>query len=142
MRKFTPPGRISILDENVNSLDAQTVKDLFNLLNEQPTKHSVLVPVHLLERCVERLKSKDARITELIRYNSEQVVARRVLKAHLDVCLTALQKAAAKFRFYGSNHRQKGTPEADEKAQTNDLMATEMEAAMLWQIDPSEMGRP
>jgi len=40
----------------------------------------------------------------------------------------ACMKAAAQFRFYEKNHRAKGTPEADEKAEVNRQLAEELEA--------------
>lgn len=124
----------------------QMAKNLSDLIYEQSHEgaidESILIPRELLTSVVRALEDHDLRVTELIRYNSEQVVKCRVLKAHLDVCVEALVKASSWFREYGRNHRLKGTKESDAKAFTNDVRANLLDNAVTWEIDPSEMGRP
>lgn len=45
--------------------------------------------------------------------------------------LAAVEEAAAQFRFYEEQHRAKGTPEADKKAEVNNELATRLEALAL-----------
>jgi hypothetical protein len=92
----------------------------------------------------------NARVGELIKANSVEVVRYRVANAHRKVLLQAVQKAATQFRYYAKSHRNKVAimtdPKAIEdtlaKAEVNDQFATEMEAAFTWEIDPNLMGRP
>lgn len=42
----------------------------------------------------------------------------------------ALQKAARQFSYYAENHRSKGTPESESKAQTNEAYAAMCRAAL------------
>lgn len=86
--------------------------------------------------------SNDKRISNLIRYNSEQVIKRRELQAHLDVCLKALQVARHQFTDYARQHRTKGTQDGDAKADINDAMASMIDEAMVWQSEPGSMGKP
>lgn len=90
----------------------------------------------------EQAGGRDERVTNLIRYNSEQVIKRRELKAHLDVALEALLNASLQFRFYALEHRKKGTAEADAKAKVNDDMAHTLEQAIIWEPVPGIMGKP
>lgn len=81
------------------------------------------------------------RVASLIRYNSQQVIRRRVAEARLRVAYTALQKARDTFTEYGALHRAKDTVEASLKALRNDTLASEMDAAMTFDPDPSDYGR-
>jgi NTP pyrophosphatase (non-canonical NTP hydrolase) len=84
----------------------------------------------------------EGRITGLIRYNSEQVIRRRVLQAKLDVALLALQRARDAFREYARLHRGKDTMDGSLKALRNDEHADAMDAAMTFDPDPADYGRP
>lgn len=44
--------------------------------------------------------------------------------------LSLCRKAAGQFRFYERQHRAKGTPEADAKAEVNAALAAEIEAVI------------
>lgn len=81
-------------------------------------------------------------IGDLIRYNSEQVILRRVVQAQLRVALGALQKAATTFRDYARLHRAKDTVDGSVKALRNDEMATLCEEAMIFEPNPDDYGRP
>jgi hypothetical protein len=90
------------------------------------------------------------RISSLIRYNSEQVVKRRVLMAKVKLLTKALTGAARQFRYYATEHRKKAEAATDStiqlaafnKAHTNDTWADMMEVAANFELDPSEMGKP
>jgi uncharacterized protein YdaT len=91
------------------------------------------------------------RVSELIRANSEQVVRRREINAHRMVLLAYVSKARDKFRFYGRQHRDKIVHQdlSQEliaatlaKAEVNDQMADEGDAAILFEVEPGAMGRP
>ena len=103
---------------------------------------TIEVPAHIIDDVIDVLESHDARIADLLRYNSEQVVKRRVLKARLNVALAALQSAREWFRDYARQHRAKGTEDAQYKAHTNDHRADEMDRAMTVEIHPEDYGRP
>lgn len=117
-------------------------RDIRALLNEQKDAVVIMIPRELAENASQLLSKQDERITDLIRYNSTEVVRRRVLAAKLRVAYGALLKAGETFRRYGKLHREKQTVDGDTKAQANDQMADIMEQAIVWDIDPAELGRP
>ncbi len=86
-------------------------------------------------------KHHDQRVEDLIRACSEQVIRRRVLKAKLDFCLALLIKLRGVLRGYAQNHRDKHTLEAAQKAETNDQLADEIDAAFCYDPDPADYGK-
>lgn len=89
----------------------------------------------------ELLSNPNDRISSLIRYNSQEVIRRRVAEARLRVALTALQKARDTFTEYGALHRAKDTVDGSMKALRNDTLAGEMDEAMTFDPDPADYGR-
>lgn len=84
----------------------------------------------------------EGRITGLIRYNSEQVIRRRVLEAKLRAAMKALQLARDTFREYARLHRAKDTIDGSLKALRNDEMADACDFAMTVEVEPSDYGTP
>lgn len=82
-----------------------------------------------------------AHVTELIRACSTEVIKRRVLKAKLDYCLTLLDKLRTVLRRYARHHRDKHTLEAAQKAEVNDQLADEIDAAFCYDPDPADYGK-
>lgn len=101
----------------------------------------ILHSVHPAVDLVRIFKAHDVRVEELIRYNSEEVIKRRVLKAKLDFCLTLMTKLRDVLRRYARNHRNKNTLEAAQKAEVNDQLADEIDAAFCYDPDPSDYGK-
>lgn len=62
-------------------------------------------------------------------YRAEVEANARLIAAAPDMA-EALRKAAAQFRLYERLHAAKGTPDGNEKARTNAVMAAECEAAL------------
>lgn len=103
---------------------------------------TVVIARELAEQIAEALEFHDARVTELLKAASTEVIKRREINAHRLKLMDYVRNAGNKFRFYARNHRAKGTLEADEKAQVNDMMADQADRAILWESPPGEMGRP
>lgn len=124
----------------------------------------------LIEERTALKEAHDKRVTELIRYNSEQVIRRREINAHRMQLIGWVLKAAKQLHFYALNHREKAVnfgvtaseyediarsgsspksieyreKEADSfsKSRVNDDLAQEGEEALIWEPDPGNMGRP
>ena len=127
-QKRWKPGPVSIL-KDLDENRRKRVNELMNSSDLEATLYKLL-------------EAHDKRVAGLIRYNSEQVILRRVINAKLQHLLAAVGPAARVFRNYGVIHRQKGTKEGDEKARANDLQADILEAAMIFEPNPEDFGRP
>lgn len=136
MRPITPPNRINVLPDTFTP-DLEGLEQWL----EDGCPEGVAGMRDNVRFLLDSHKKHDARVTDLIRANSRTLIARRVETARLKIALGALQMAAAKFREYGRIHRAKGTEEGDAKAWNNDQMASEMEHAMLVEINPDDYGR-
>lgn len=96
------------------------------------------------------------KISELMRYNSEQVVRRREINAHRLKLLAFVIKARDVFNKYARNHQEKADAMDAEhqtmhddaymdrmtKAQTNNILSCEADEALIWESEPGAMGRP
>jgi hypothetical protein len=134
-QKRWKPGPISILEDP----DEDRRKRVNELMNSADLGNALY----------KLLEGHEKRVAGLIRYNSEQVILRRVINAKLKHLLVVVGPAARVFRTYAQHHRNKvnsRTPkgqitETMERARINDLQADILEAAMIFEPNPEDYGR-
>jgi hypothetical protein len=118
---------------------SEITEELISLVTDGYNKETItqILYEHLVLR-----SEHGIRVTELLRYNSEQVIQRRVANAKLRIALKALQICRDTLRDYARQHRAKDTVDGSVKALKNDTIADMCDEAMNPDINPQDYGRP